>query len=155
MEFQEIVYFKVKDGNNTLLLPFALMSGEKKELLMPWLSGYVTIPKGLTENRGGIPFFQHWGQGYADSLRAGDSVCGVTITHQAIQDFWKWHDIKVLPVVKFKWFKWVGNSQPFIVPGRTKGEVAPYFQKLEVDAANKYGHQPIEVVLDDIEQIKG
>lgn len=98
MEFQEIVYFKIKDGDKTVLFPFALMSGEKKELLMPWLSGYCSFPK-MFKNE--IPFFQHWGQGYADSLRAGDSVCGVTITHQTIQDFWEWHDVHKLEHVEW------------------------------------------------------
>lgn len=149
MEFQETVYFKVKDGNKTLLLPFALMSGEKKELLMPWLSGYCSFPKMF---RNEVPFFQHWGQGYADSLRAGDSVCEVTITHQTIQDFWEWHDLEVLPLKTFVWQS--KQNCPVRWLGKTPEQVRPLMQKM-FDAWTKDGtFQPETVLLEDIKEVE-
>ena len=90
------IYHTIKTDNGVLVLPFLfILSGstEPDQMLMPWLSGYVNIPKNILTHRHGIPFYQHWGQGYSDIISPnGDSISNIKITPTHVEQFWGWYD---------------------------------------------------------------
>lgn len=147
------VHFILKDqaGEPAAILDFLKVEANGgTELFMPKWGGWMSIPYPIKENRTHLPFY-FTGIENCD-IHATKYFClGVEITPEMVKSFWEWYDNEILPV---KTFLWNGNGGIICLPGKTKEEVLPFFQKMEDADAIGRDFQPKTVLLEDIKEIR-